>query len=85
MTKQFSSEGAAVVQMSLGGVRQVHGQRNEQVGARRQGRRHQGRVAHATDNKRLAARRNGTPARQRGNVDEGQGFATIRIFGPASC
>ena len=30
-----------------GGVRQVHGQRNEQVGARRQGRRHQGRVTPA--------------------------------------
>ena len=42
--KQFDNEGAAVVQDEHGGVRQVHGERDEQVGARGEGRRHQGGV-----------------------------------------
>ena len=42
---QFANEGADVVQDEPGRVRQVHGDGNEQVGARREGKRHQGGIA----------------------------------------
>ena len=40
--KQFATEGATVVKKSAHGVRRVHGQRDEQVGAGGEEGRHQG-------------------------------------------